>query len=298
MANIFLSYRRDDSGGYAGRVQDRLVKEFGTELLFMDVDAIPLGANFAKVLHQRVSECNVLLAVIGPHWLDAQDEYGNRRLNNPKDYERIEIAAALQRDIPVIPILLDNTRIPKADQLPDEIKELSLRNGLNVHLASFHSDCDRLIQGLKAQLKFDGPPEKAQHAPLKRSQTQIRAGVLAGVGGIGALLSLAVLITMVSNISTVEQNIEIFSSISLLYASVTWAFCGAITGLLKPRYGILKAAAMMTGLKFLLGLFFGLAFGSGTITLGSALFSAGWFGISIFGIIMLYEWTQRRLART
>ena len=95
MAKVFLSYRRDDAGGYAGRVEDRLVRDFGPEILFMDVDNIPIGKNFVKVLRDEVAKCEVLLAVIGPHWLDARNEDGKRRLDDPNDFVRIEIATAL-----------------------------------------------------------------------------------------------------------------------------------------------------------------------------------------------------------
>ena len=157
-AKVFISYRRDDSAGYAGRVRDRLERELGRDLLFMDVDAIPLGTNFSKVLHEEVAKCGVLLAVIGPNWSDARDEHGNRRLDDPNDFVRIEIAAALQRNIPVIPILLDGARIPKANQLPEDLKELALRNGLEIRHASFHDDMDRLIRGLKGQMDQAGAP--------------------------------------------------------------------------------------------------------------------------------------------
>jgi hypothetical protein len=116
---IFINYRRDDSAGHA-------------DLLFIDVDAIPLGVNFIKVLRDEVAKCDVLLALIGPNWLNVRDEEGNRRLDNPSDFLRIEIAAALQRDIPVIPILLVGARMPKASQLPKDLEELSARNGLDV----------------------------------------------------------------------------------------------------------------------------------------------------------------------
>jgi len=152
-AKVFLCYRRDETAGYAGRVQDRLAQEFGRDLLFMDVDTVPLGVNFVTVLHNQVAKCEVLLAVIGPNWLDARDEDGTRRLDDPKDFVRIEIGAALQRDIPVIPILLDGAKVPKANQLPKDLEELSLRNGLDVRHASFHNDMDRLIRGLKGQLE-------------------------------------------------------------------------------------------------------------------------------------------------
>src|SRR5262249_58059372 len=119
---------------------DRLGSEFGANLLFMDVDAIPLGVNFIKVLREEVAKCDMLLALIGPNWLDARDEEGKRRLDNGTDHLRIEIATALQRDIPVIPILLDGARMPKASQLPEDLAELSERNGLDIRHASFTSD--------------------------------------------------------------------------------------------------------------------------------------------------------------
>ena len=158
-AKVFISYRRDDSAGQAGRIQDRLEREFGRDLLFMDVDAIPLGMNFVKVLHEEVAKCGVLLAVIGPNWSAARDEDGKRRLDDPNDFVRIEIAAALQRNIPVIPILLDGARIPKVNELPNDLKGLTSRNGLDVRHASFHEDMDRLIRGLKGQVDQAGAPE-------------------------------------------------------------------------------------------------------------------------------------------
>src|SRR5215813_5857594 len=111
-AKVFISYRREDSG-YAGRIKDSLERGLGRDVLFIDVDGIPLGVNFVQVLREEVAQCGVLLAVIGSNWLDVRDEDGTRRLDNPTDFVRIEIAAALQREIPVIPILLDGTRVPK-----------------------------------------------------------------------------------------------------------------------------------------------------------------------------------------
>src|SRR5262245_11927044 len=149
VAKVFICYRRDDSAGHAGRVHDRLEREFGRDLLFMDVDAIPLGADFTKILREEVAKCDVLLAVIGPNWLNVRDEQGNRRLDETDDFVRIEIATALQRDSPVIPIVLDCASNPKAEQLPNDLEELTHRNGLDVRHASFHSDVDKLIRGLK-----------------------------------------------------------------------------------------------------------------------------------------------------
>jgi hypothetical protein len=168
-AKVFISYRRDDSAGYAGRLMDRLKTELGRQLLFMDVEAIPLGTNFEKVLQEEVAKCGVLLAVIGPTWSDARDENGNRRLDDPNDFVRMEIAAALQRKIPVIPILLNGARIPKADQLPKELKDLASRNGLDVRHASFHEDMERLIRSLKGQMDQSGALEIANTGPSRPS---------------------------------------------------------------------------------------------------------------------------------
>jgi hypothetical protein len=157
LRNIFISYRRDDSAYAAGRVHDRLSAEFGQDVLFMDVDAIPLGSNFVKVLEDAVGQCSVLLAVIGPNWLEAADEDGNRRLDNPIDFVRIEIGAALRRDIPVVPLLLDGAKIPKPNQLPPDLAELPVRNGLSVRGASFHADMAKLVSFLSPFSKRTDP---------------------------------------------------------------------------------------------------------------------------------------------
>jgi len=181
--NVFISYRRDDSAGHAGRVHDRLEREFGRDLLFMDVDSVPLGVNFVNVLSGEVAKCDVLLAVIGPNWLSARDEDGNRRLDNPHDFVRIEIGAALQRNIPVIPILLDGAKVPKAKQLPKELEELSLRNGLDVRHVSFHNDIDKLVRSLKGQLaeadarRRDEDERRRQEAEIKQRADERRRKV-------------------------------------------------------------------------------------------------------------------------
>lgn len=175
-AKVFISYRRDDSAGHAGRLHDRLESVFGRDLLFMDVDAIPLGADFVQVLADEVEKCDVLLAIIGPGWLDARDEQGIRRLDNPADFVRIEISTALARGIPVIPILLDGTRVPKPNQLPADLQALSRRNGLDVRHASFHADVDRLIRHLQSGKAEPLPPIR-RSAP--EAAVEIPAAVVA-----------------------------------------------------------------------------------------------------------------------
>jgi hypothetical protein len=168
MAKVFINYRRHDTAGYAGRIHDRLKSEFGDDIrIFMDVATIPLGADFAKYIAAEVEKSDLLLVVIGHNWLTVQDDGGNRRLDNPNDLVRLEIAAALARGIPVIPIVLDGARFPKPDELPEDIKGLSMRNGIDVRHASFPSDMGRLINELNASTVFtDRRPASAEtHEP-------------------------------------------------------------------------------------------------------------------------------------
>jgi hypothetical protein len=169
VARVFLSYRREDAGGYAIGIQDRLRRALGVEILFMDVDSIPLGQNFVKILNDEVAKCEVLLAVIGQNWLDVRDENGNRRLDNPNDFVRIEIAAALGRDIPVIPILLNGVKIPSVDKLPKELGGLSVRNTIDVRHSSFPSDIDRLILGVQALLNI---PQLSKQLKKQKKRTK------------------------------------------------------------------------------------------------------------------------------
>jgi formylglycine-generating enzyme required for sulfatase activity len=133
--------------------------------------------NFIKVLREEVAKCDVLLALIGPNWLDARDEEGNRHLDNPRDYLRIEIATALQRDISVIPILLDRATMPKADQLPKDLEELVARQGLDIRHASFHIDMGKLIQGLKnlpGQVGASSPPRPLSEESPKNAEAETK----------------------------------------------------------------------------------------------------------------------------
>jgi formylglycine-generating enzyme required for sulfatase activity len=154
---IFINYRRDDSISTAGRLHDRLAQAFGRKNLFMDVDHIPAGVDFVDYLPGQVAACDVFLAVIGPNWLDAKDDSGRRRFDNPDDFVTIEIAAALARNIRVIPVLVDGARTPKADSLPDPIKPLVRRNAVEVRNTNFGRDADALIDKVREALKSPRP---------------------------------------------------------------------------------------------------------------------------------------------
>jgi hypothetical protein len=145
---IFISYRREDSRHAAGRLVDRLAHRLPREQLFMDVDAIEPGLDFHRVIDAKLSECDVLLAVIGPHWADSRDATGARRLDNPDDYVRLEIGAALQRDIRVIPVLVDGAPVPNRDSLPEPLKPLTRRNAVRLDHERFGAEADELARRL------------------------------------------------------------------------------------------------------------------------------------------------------
>jgi len=149
MAGIFINYRRDDAPGVAGRLFDYLTARFPRRELFMDVDAMKPGLDFVKQLDAQVSQCHVLLAVIGPHWLDAKDPSGHRRLDNANDYVRIELAAALTRDIPVVPLLVDGAAMPAEESLPNDLKLLVRRHALELRHTRFSADANAILRALE-----------------------------------------------------------------------------------------------------------------------------------------------------
>jgi WD40 repeat protein len=153
MSKIFISYRHDDSADVTGRLYDRLTQRFGRGSVVRDVDSIPLGVDFREFLTNAVSRCRVFLAVIGARWLDLRDDLGRRRLDDPDDFVRVEIEAALRREIPVIPVLVQGSHIPVREQLPESLKGLAYRNGMALrHDPDFAKDARRLIRSLKRVL--------------------------------------------------------------------------------------------------------------------------------------------------
>src|SRR5262249_39904896 len=154
---IFINYRRDDAISTAGRLHDRLAQTFGRDNLFMDVDHIPAGVDFVDYLRNQVGACDVFLAIIGPNWLNAKDERGRRRFDNPDDFVTIEIAAALARSIRVIPVLVDGARTPNAEKLPDSVKALVRRNAVEVRNAQFGRDVEALASKVREALESTRP---------------------------------------------------------------------------------------------------------------------------------------------
>jgi hypothetical protein len=166
MPKIFISYRREDSAYAAGTIRDQLAAPFGPGDIFFDVESIPYGHDFRTHLDRSVGACDYLIAVIGKSWLTACDDSGQRRLDNPVDYVRLEIEAALRRNIPVIPVLLDNAPMPKADQLPGDLRLLAYRNAIAVRPPpDFKKDVEKLARTIQEQDRERLKPEAPQQPP-------------------------------------------------------------------------------------------------------------------------------------
>jgi hypothetical protein len=151
MTRIFISYRREDSQWPADRLHQALkpVVADPRKDIFIDVDNIPLGVDFADHLGAQVGQCDILLAMIGRGWVEARNpKTGQRRLDDPKDFVRIEISTALKRGIRVVPILVDGAAIPREEDLPGDLQPLAKRNGMDLQRISFDADVARLIRGL------------------------------------------------------------------------------------------------------------------------------------------------------
>jgi LCCL domain-containing protein/TIR domain-containing protein len=186
MARIFISYRRADSGASAGRLHDRLREHFGRDNIFMDIDTIEPGLDFTEAIEQTVALCDVLIALIGRQWLTSTDAAGQRRLDDPEDFVRREIATALRRNIRVIPALIQDTAMPRAVDLPDDLQPLTRRNAVELSDTHFHRDTDQLIAVLDRVLGATpspalpagtGPP----HVPSPGRSSYLRSWRLWGL---------------------------------------------------------------------------------------------------------------------
>lgn len=200
MGRVFISYRREDAAGFAGRIYDRLTKNLGRESVFIDVDNIPAGLDFVDVLSERVGRCDALVAIVGKNWLGSADKDNRRRLDDPNDYVRMEIEAALNRKIPVIPVLVDGAVMPQADDLPDGLKKLARRHGIQISHDRFETDAERLTDtlariddrgtaksGADARSGWSAPPPKP---PASGAGWKLSAAALLAIAGSVALYGL------------------------------------------------------------------------------------------------------------
>lgn|GEM_PF-5452608 len=145
MTKIFLSYRRGDTAGYVGRLTDRLCAHFGRDAVFRDLDSIAPGRDFTVAIDEAIASCDVVVVVIGRNWLAATNLDGGRRLDDPDDFVRVEIATALELRAQVIPVLVDGAGIPPAKSLPAPLVPLAHRNALEISDSRWDYDVQRLI---------------------------------------------------------------------------------------------------------------------------------------------------------
>ena len=192
MKGIFISYRRDDTSGYSRLLYDRLVREFGEAQVFMDVETIrEPGTDFVDAINHGVGQCSVLLALIGRSWVSSTDRDGQRRLDDPDDFVRLEVATALARDVRVVPIVVQGARMPGADDLPDNLKTLARRQALTLSHEDWDHDVGKLIAALA---KIPGLERAQRAAPALERR---RAPAASGRSSTAKTAAIAVLSTLV-----------------------------------------------------------------------------------------------------
>jgi hypothetical protein len=187
---VFLSYRREDASGHAGRLYDLLAARYGADRVFMDVDAIPLGSQFDETISRAIASCDVLIALIGRGWLQATDSSGHRRLDDPADFVRSEIESALEQGVVVVPATIQGAEIPRAEELPPSLAPLTQRQGFQLSDAGWRDDVARLIRRLEAVgEEHPDHPSAAERSPRSRRQPPTRRTLTAVVLGFVALLA-------------------------------------------------------------------------------------------------------------
>ncbi len=149
---IFINYRKDDTRWNALALYNELQKYFEKDQIFKDFNTILPGDDFVVSIENALRKCDVLLVVIGPSWLTMKDESGNRRLDDPDDFVRLEVSTALSRNIQVIPVLIDNTQMPKAADLPENMKSLYRRQFVEIDNTRFEDDVRNLAEAIKKVL--------------------------------------------------------------------------------------------------------------------------------------------------
>jgi hypothetical protein len=207
-STIILSYRREDSAGVTGRIFDRLIQEFGTDRVFMDIDSMPAGVDFHQHLQDILADCGALLVVIGKSWR-SQRKGQPARIMDPDDWVRIEVETALERGIPVVPLLIDGASLPSREQLPESLWPLLRRNALPVDSGrDFHAQLTRLVRDLHLQLGTEAPRPVA--VPTNTTLQEMTALPASSVNwkALGRwILLLALIITIgVIAITGMEQN--------------------------------------------------------------------------------------------
>jgi hypothetical protein len=202
---VFLSYRRDDATHQVGRIFDHLEHVFGRDNVFKDVDSIPAGADFRQILVDGVTGCDVFVTVIGDHWLTVSDKQGKRRLDNPDDFVRIEVEAALGQRIPVIPVLVGAAGMPAEGSLPEQMRPLVFRNAVKVRPdPDFRSDIQKLVTGVRAAAHLSPRAfERLQYAQRRARRLAVVFALIAAIS-----ITAAVFFAMRDSSIPARQEVE------------------------------------------------------------------------------------------
>ncbi len=238
VTKIFVNYRRVDEPAAAGRLFDQLERSYGPDGLFMDVANIRGGQDFATLLEDAVDQCDVFLAVIGPSWSDVKAENGVRRIDQPGDYVRLEIEAALKRDKWIIPVLVNNAQMPAADKLPPSIQTLLRRQAVVLENDRFGADVRRLIDDIASA--FPQTPATSVERPSLPAPARGSGGTATSIlvtavlgGGFAVLASTIDLLATIRRIFEETPGLAVFAAtivalysfISCIYRPlVSWAY--------------------------------------------------------------------------
>ena len=183
MAGTFISYRREDAAGYAGRLRESLERRLGASRVFRDVDTLRPGQDFVQAIESRLNDCRVMLAVIGREWVGARDMTGSRRLDEPYDFVRLEIAAALARpNVLVVPVLVEGASMPASAELPENIRPLARRHAVTVRDETWDADVDRLVGVIESAIGAVDPTRA--DAPISAARLWVAAALAIVIVGL------------------------------------------------------------------------------------------------------------------
>lgn len=174
MPGVFICYRREDTAPYAGRIFDHLAAHFGNDHVFFDVDDMMPGQDFVQVLDQTLKASNAVVVLIGRAWLSAVDEHGHRRIDRHGDYVRQEIATAISKSVPVIPVLVGRATMPKAEELPRSLLPLARSHAIEVSDTRFRQDVEGLIAAIGNFIRTASPRLELRSEPATLSTAEAR----------------------------------------------------------------------------------------------------------------------------
>lgn len=265
---LFINYRRSDTAPYAGRIFDRLRSALGDRNVFMDVATIRAGADFIQSLRDKVTVCDAFLCLIGPGWLEARNDTGHRRLDDPTDYVRQEIEWALTRGTQVIPILIGGAAMPAAEHLPDSLKPLTRKHAVSVRDDSFDRDMQHVLSELRIanieQPNRDGLRNWFVNMPSDGPRLWPRLRI--AIASLGALIA-----------GYLAQNLAIAGLTALIAsAALIRAFRDEIDGLELLNWVLISLLAALTIAEWLLDSGPTLVAFYAAIFLGAALISFAW----------------------